>query len=218
MLERIGRMADAAIGLAQARAGLIVRDVEAVGVALAGYVCAGALVALGALCLMAALATALARPLGWAGALGVVGGLMLVIGLAVLATLRSRSEAEARARQDLEAEAQRNVEVLKAAGGPDPQKGGHAPGHAPANAPAPGIRGALLQTLTSNPALVASSAFAVLSVLGPRRSLRMLGTAASGAGIAASLLKTLRAVHESAGSNGHIPREPASDSRASNRM
>ncbi len=217
MLERIGRMVDAAIGLAQARASLIVRDLEGAGAAAAGYLAAGIIAAMGLLVLLAGLAAALARPLGWPGALGVVGGLMLVCGIGLFAGLRSRNETARRLRREIELEAEQSAEVLRAAGGPDPDKA--SPAHGPSLAPSTsGIREAIIQTLTSNPQLVASTAFAVLSVLGPKRSLRILGTAASGAGVAASLLKAWKSVQAPVGSNGHIPPRAASDSRAAHFM
>ncbi len=201
MIERIGHMIDAATGLVQARAALVICEVRKSIASAVGQLAGLIVGTLGVLILVAALSIVLAERVGWAGSLGIIGGAFLLIGASVVAALRSRgrsiSETEEEARRDM----QRNLELLRNAGEPPRQEA------APraAGACASESFGSKAEGLLHDKRLLASAGFALLAILGPRRTLKSVAGLASAAGIIASAAKTWSAVKDvqsAVGKNG----------------
>lgn len=140
------------------------------------------LLMIGALTLLAAGVMGLAEAIGWVGALASAGGVAVIGALLALFAASRREPGRARplTRAELVREAERQERSLHdafAALSPDGEK---AAGKSPAG-------NGFVRSLSEHPEMLASAAFAALTVLGPARSARVLGRAATAAGLAASL-------------------------------
>lgn len=187
MLERLANVAQAAGDLLEARAKLAVRDLQRAGVASAMFFGAVVLAVVSVGAALASLALALAGPVGDAAALAITAGVGLVLAAAVAlaAGWRPGRARAKRRREELVLAVQHNLEELRQAlAGKNPSS---------KTSPRHDSRASeIYRAFVTNPQLVASALFTVVSVAGPRRSLRMLGQVVALTGLVNSLIRTVR--------------------------
>lgn len=193
MLERLGTITEAATGILEAKAQLAIRDLERVGARTGAYIAGGTVMALGACIVLAGIAVLLADLVGAGPALLIVGVLALVGGFVMVRSFSpTRDTGKSRpSREELELQVQQNLEALRAATAPPP-----APCDEPAKGGMPSAE-EFIGAVKQNPQVLASAAFAALSILGPARSLKILGTTATAAGVAASIGKAVKNLRDS---------------------
>ncbi len=185
MLHRIGQFAEAAGDLLDARARLALRDLEETGKRVALRAAGGVLVVAGGATMLGAAGVALGEAIGLVGALATLGGVIALAGVVVL-VLEARGAAPRPSREQLELETRRCTQALRAAFSPT------LPPARPGASSDPGAAAtALVREIAARPALVCGAGFAILAVLGPVRTLRLIGKLAAMAGVAASMSKAL---------------------------
>lgn len=219
MFTRLGDILSAATELLVANTRLAWVRVERLG---ARLVAMAALVVLAGASFCAALAGlgVLLAPeigVGWA-IIGVAGGTLLVslIGVAILAAPFYSSSAERTPREQAEDAHARLHHLLP--GTPDPE-----PAERPVEGAAPPTpehrtaQASLLDAfakVATSPDALAGAAFAVVSVLGVKRSVRLARTVAGAAGTGIAVARAIRQVEQAAhaaraATNGHHPQHPS---------
>lgn len=170
MLQRVTRFIEAAAGLFEARLLLFLRDVERLAAAAGGFAVAGIVGLAGLGLCFASMLLALAPHTGWPLAV-LITGLVALLLAAVLAFLCSRLLAggERRTRREIQAMAEACSKALRDATSPPP--GSDAPKRDPI--------GEFLRSLAAHPQVTASTIFALSSILGVRRVVRVLGSLAA---------------------------------------
>ncbi len=214
MFDRLIMAAEAGADAIAARSQLAGRRLERLAMASAGYVAAGLLLGAALVGLLGALYLGLAPAIGPAGALALVSALAAVVGVALW--LGSRRLAESGRERVSEFELrQRAVEAtaaLEDAISSDADAEGDGGGAS--------VIDGLVRAAMANPKLVGSAGFAVVSLLGPGTTMKLIARAAAAGG---ALLSMAEAVSESrearrpesprsggAGMNGQRPRGRAS--------
>jgi len=201
MLEYLGRMIDAATALLQARAALIICDLRETGRHAAARAVGVVVAVVGLMLLASAGAIVIAERLGWAASLGILGVSLIIAGVAVLTVYRSHGRTLEASRAAAEREVERTTELLKSAGNPQT-------GAAPASGQQPkSAVGSIFESMLNDKELLASGLFAVGSILGPMRSIRVISTLASGAGVVASAVRAWKSFNDvkSAAGGGPAP-------------
>ena len=202
MLRRLKLGFDAGTDLLELQARIIMRSLEQVGVVLLGYVAAGVLVALGACTMLAAAAVLLANVVGAGFALLIVGGAVALVGLVILAFFYARSDSRTHmSRRELEQRAAAKQDELQMAihGKLEPER----------EEPKPDLSHAVLNSLTRDPALIATACFAAVSFLGLKKSMRLLASATA-------VSRLIQSVHGNLHPNGQHA-DVSSDARSSAR-
>jgi F0F1-type ATP synthase assembly protein I len=187
MMERVGQLIDAATDLAKARAALIIHDAQRAGGRLVMFVLGAGVAAMGCGVLLAACAIVLAERFGWAASLGIIGGALLAMGAGIMLMYRSSRRSAEESRAQAERDVRASLDAVRAATESQASANGQAREQG-------GLPTALLTTLLQDRQILASGIFAAISILGARRSLKILGLVTSGAGIAASMAQTWRSL------------------------
>ncbi len=214
MFESISNAVSAATGLLEAKAQLVVHDLERAGTGLIVKAAFALVILAGAGLLVAAITLLIAVELGSPAALAIVGGLLCfagAIGLWRMASPSSKAHKQGRegltgvdhvpTREELKRRALKaDVELREALSPKDDSKRGSDGGASPSSDAS--ILPGWIRTAVENPEAVASGAFALLSVLGPGRVVRTISKAASFAAIAASLKKVITEASEKTHQNG----------------
>lgn len=195
MFRRLGQLVDAAAGLFEVRMRLALLDLERAGLAMVCYLVAAVMFLGSALAALAAIGLVTARQIGWPGALLLLAALGAAAGLLLVWIVRSSPTLGRRAanRARLEREIDRRSELLRASADNEEQT-------APQAGASDNAISDLLGFVAARPQLVASAAFALLSVLGPFRVVRTVARAATAVGVAASIRKAVREVSDAAAS------------------
>lgn|GEM_PF-3949942 len=232
MFSSIGRALEAGADLLELKARLVAVTLGEVGAALIAQVVAATMGLVATLGLLAALAVALWAPLGPAGALAVTALVALVaaalalwLGRRILrrvgdpppGTSIRREEDPVRDRLNLRVpgetaalrEERRRLQELLAAMAPGARATTRAwTPPAPPPAPTGARRGRDLKVVLASraiehPAIAASAAFAALSILGPRNTVRFLTRGVALAGIAASAARLTKQAMDHAEEHAH---------------
>ena len=178
MLEMLMNIGTSALDLVEVRARLFVRDLERAGALILAYACAALLGVAGVLTLLGALLVWMAQVLGLAPALGILGASLIgVAGVAIL-VIRGRLDKSGRpSREELE----QRVETLKetlADGGADSKDSSEDSQFA-------SLAAAAFEKITKHPEAAAGGLFAIVSLFGPFRLIRMMGKASAAASVIA---------------------------------
>jgi hypothetical protein len=184
MIGRLLSAAEAGAEAADARVRLAGRSVQRMIAAAAGFVCAGALMGAGLVGLLIAAYLALAPALGAAGAAAIVSA--GAGGLGVIVWFVSRRLARGGPAPDRPTDLELRLQAEEAA----------AAAHAAlAGEGEEGRRGGAMEDVVrvalSNPRLVGSAGFALVSLLGPVRVLRLVARAAAAGGLLASIAEAV---------------------------
>lgn len=187
--------------LLRAEAQLAVRKVRRSLVAAGLLAFAAGVALIGLLILLAGVGIVLARELGWVASLGVIGGGLLFVGLGAVFIIaeRLRDLGEPASGPGPKEKARQSKEQMSDAVDPSVSK---EEAHPEASGPGAGARspddgdGRSLEDLAAaaidfaarNPMAVAGGAFAVASLIGPGRAVRMVSRGLTVASIAASVL------------------------------
>ena len=174
MMQRIKRVFEAGTDLLELRAQVLLRSLEQVGMAIVGYFSAAVLALIGAGVLLAGGTVLLAEYVGAAFALLIVGGALVLIGGIIFAVLHEGGGKRHRSKDELLEDIEFKKNELQAAFRGETEEAAEPERHA-------GVQQAIMQSLTKDPALIATACFAVISFLGLKRSMRLLGAATAAA-------------------------------------
>lgn len=197
MLDRLSRVFAGGGGLLRAESQLAALALKrALGAAVA-FAIAGVLAAVALLTLGVAGVVILAGEVGWPIAAAIVGGALLALSIIVLVAGRMAMSKRAPADPErLEREADRCKQEMRDAVTPDdpePDAPGASPGIGGGTVPKSmnELKDAATTFISKHPVETASAAFAVLALVGPFRTLRLLGRGAALAGLVGSIASNL---------------------------
>lgn len=209
MFGRLLNAAEAGVEAADARVRLAGRSVQRMIAAAAGFVCAGVLMGAGLVGLLIAAYLALAPPLGAAGAAAVVsagaGGLGVIVWFVSRRIARGAPAPDRPTDLELRLQAQEAAAAAHAALAGEDETGDGG-----------GMMDDVVRAALSNPRLIGSAGFALVSLVGPMRVLRLVARAAAAGGLLASIAEAVgdarrpdhdRADRREPGVNGHRARE-----------
>ena len=152
---------------------------------------------LGTILVTAGIAVALSIQIGWAPSLAIVGGVYLIASLTLLGVLRYRSnatfDAESDQITDSKAEEAKDRMDNAVSKNPKQQDKQQESESTPAGilSELDSLKDAAVDLSTKNPVAVGSAALLALSILGPRKSFRMISKGAAAAGLMSTLLDSV---------------------------
>tara|TARA_R110000782_G_scaffold53205_7_gene113431 strand:- start:9975 stop:10817 length:843 start_codon:yes stop_codon:yes gene_type:complete len=203
MLWRFRDLFDGGQDLLRAEAQLAVRKVRRSLMAALVLALAAGVALIGFLVLLAGVGVALAREWGWVWSLTAIGAGLLVLGLIAAGVISGRLRAigESDTGPGPKEKARQSKEQMSDAVDPTvskeeahPESKSRGPNRGPkgeADNPLEELKAAAIEFATRNPMAVAGGAFAVASLIGPGRAVRMVSRGLTVASIAASVLGKL---------------------------
>lgn len=203
MLQRVTQLIDSTSGLLEVQAQLVLRRVEQAASSFLLRVASGAVIALGAIAVLAAITIVIARALGTPEALAIVGGFVLIAGAVMLWMGRARTATDSSPRlsdAELKLESQRRLREIHDLATPGSGDDDARPANDGGLFSSP-----LLKSILQRPDTLAGAAFAVVGLLGPGQTLRLLGKVASLITIATSVVKAVQDVRSPADTTSNSP-------------
>lgn len=207
MLERLHKLLAGAGDLFRAEAEVALLSLRRALLASMLVMLGAVLLAVAVLILGVAGTALLAQRIGWAGAGAIVSGVVLIVSVAlltigrtVLAGTPKRSLDEARDAAD------RSRGELQNAVTPGDTEGDPSPGADDTEDETEGLTEAATRYVLEHPAQVAGATFAVLAIVGPFRTLRLLGRGAAAASLIGTVTSHVKSgTHASSNgtANGH---------------
>lgn len=180
MFQRLTRTLEKGVDLLDVKARLTMRSFERVGIVWIGYFAASAMLVLGLGALLAALVVSLAPFIGTGAALAIAGaGIALMAGI-VFVAIHIYGDRGRPSQHDLhERSARLETQFHDALVGND---------QSPQSVQSPSDLKQLLNAAIENPVAVAGAAFAVVSVLGVKRTAKLVSIGATMLGVVESML------------------------------
>ncbi len=187
LFDRLSEIVSAGGDLFRAESEILVQRARASALGAAVVLGLGGVAMIGALGVLVAGTAWLSQSIGWIGAVAVISGLMLAVGGVgtLVAARRLKEESERSAASDEARRLSYQARLLLTEGSTMNDRT-HAES-APPQSTKDDVVERVTEYVTKNPHVVAAGVFAVLSVLGPGRTLRLVSRGSMLAGLANSL-------------------------------